>query len=213
MNYYYDLILNFTDENIPFYEWEDNDNLEYIEKIPLVKISEKDMLSMLENNIKISKEFLEKIKDKTSIKVGGMLNTIEFASIFTDGKSSLALEFSDEGIVIARSNLMIEDDLNIIEMSFTLKNKNIVFDTLEKIEVDHPLREITKMKLVIKNEITKLYEEKNIDKLTFLFLEWFGINEENIKNIYSKMLKELEKELDESQCRVYEIIKLSYSKI
>lgn len=213
MNYYYDLILNFAEENIPFYEWDDNDNLEYIEKIPLFKITEKDMATLLENNIKVNNEFLENIKDKTRIKVAGVLNAIEYASIFTDAKSALALEFSKEGNVIARSNLMLEDDLNVIEMSFSLKNKNISYEVLEQIEVNHPLREITKMKHVIKNEITKLYEEENIDKLTFLFLEWFGINEKNIKNIYNKMLKELENELDENQCKVYEIIKLSYSKI
>ena len=49
--------------------------------------------------------------------------------------------------------------------------------------------------------------------LSFLFLEWFGINEKNLKKIYQAMLLELEKELDDKQCKVYEIIKLSHSKI
>lgn len=212
MNYYYDLILNFTEENIPFYEWDENDNLEYIEKIPLFKISENDMLNMLENNIKINNEFLEKVKDKTSIKVGAILNTIEYASIFTDGKSALAIEFSKEGNVIARSNLMVEDDLNVIEMSFSFKNKTISYDILNKIVTNQPLRKVTKMKWVIKNEIGKLYEEKNTDKLSFLFLEWFGKNEKNLKKIYNKMIEELNNELNDDQCRIYEIIKLSYDK-
>lgn len=213
MNYYYDLILNFSLENILFYEWDDTDNLEYIEKIPLFKIIEKDMSKILENNIKINQDFLLLIKDKTTIKSRGIINTINYACIFTDAKSAIAIEFNDKGEVIGRSNLLLEDDLNVIEMAFTLKKKEISYEILNKIEVNTTLREITKMKSFIKNEIVKLYEEKNKDKLSFLFLEWFGINDNNLKNIYQTMLAELENELDDKQCKVYEIIKLSYSKI
>lgn len=213
MNYYYDLILNFSLENILFYEWDDTDNLEYIEKIPLFKITEKDMVNILENNIKITEDFLLLIKDKTTIKSRGIINTISYASIFTDAKSAIAIEFNETGEIIGRSNLLLEDDLNVIEMAFTLKKKDLNYEVLNKIVVDAPLREITKMKSVIKSEITKLYEEKNKDKLSFLFLEWFGINEKNLNKIYQTMLAELEKDIDDKQCKVYEIIKLSYSKI
>lgn len=213
MNYYYDLILNFSLDNILFYEWDDTDNLEYIEKIPLFKIIEKDMVNILENNIKITKDFLLLIKDKTTIKSRGIINTIGYASIFTDSKSAIAIEFNENGEIIGRSNLLLEDDLNVIEMAFTLKKKELNYEVLNKIEINKPLREITKMKNIIKSEITKLYEEKNKDKLSFLFLEWFGINEKDLNKIYQTMLSELENELDTKQYKVYEIIKLSYSKI
>ena len=158
MNYYYDLILNFSLDNILFYEWDDNDNLEYIEKIPLFKISEKDMVNILGNNVKINEEFLKMIKDKTTIKSRGIINTISYSSIFTDAKSVIAIEFNEVGEIIGRSNLLLEDDLNVIEMAFALKKKELKYEILNKINVDAPLREITKMKSVIKSEITKLYE-------------------------------------------------------
>ena len=67
MNYAYDILLNFTDEDrfIEFYEWNDKDYIEHIKKIPMFYISEKDLMTFFKNNIKISKSFLMKIKNKT----------------------------------------------------------------------------------------------------------------------------------------------------
>lgn len=213
MNCYYDLILNFSEENIPFYEWDENDDLEYIEKIPLYKISEKDMSIILQNNIKIDKDFLDLIEDKTFLKKAGLVNAIEYAVILTDTKSSIALEFDKQGNLLYRSNLMLEDDLNVIEMAFTLNKKNIKYEVINEIKMCDELRVITKMRNTIKDEIVKLYQDKNISKLSFLFLEWFGKNESNLKNMYLKMLKDLEKDYDENHYKIYELIKLSYSKI
>lgn len=213
MNYYYDLIVNLNEEFIPFYEWNKEDNLECFEKIPLYKISEKDMKNILQNNIKISSCFLNLIKDKTILKNNGLVNIVEYCAIFTDSKTSIILEFDSTGKNIYRSDLLLEDDLNILEISFTLKNKMIKYEILEEVKINTELREVIKMKNIIKNEINKLYEENNNLKLSFLFLEWFGKNENNIKSMYNKMLKELDKDIDEQLFKVCELIKLSYSKI
>lgn len=213
MNYYYDLILNLNDENILFYEWEENDNLEYIEKIPVYKINETDMLKILQNKIKVSEEFINLIKNKTILKESGIINTISYATIFTDTKTTIALEFDKSGKEIARSNLLLEDDLNVCEIGFTIKKKMLKYEVIENIRVKHHLRKVIKIKDYIKKEITKLYQDKNKVKLSFLFLEWFNKNEDNIEKIYNLMLKELESEFDDNQFKIYEIIKLSYNKI
>ena len=213
MNYYYDLIVNLNEEYIPFYEWNKDDNLECFEKVPLYKISEKDMQNILQNKIKINNDFFNLIKDKTILKNNGLVNTVEYCAVFTDSKTSVVLEFDSSGKDIYRSDLLLEDDLNILEISFALKKKIIKYEVLEEVKINNELREVTKIKNIIKNEINKLYEENNIMKLSFLFLEWFGKNENNIKSMYKKMLKELKKDIDEKQLKVCELIKLSYSKI
>lgn len=213
MNYYYDVILNFFETNLMFYEWESDDNLECISKIPLFKVLEKDIYNFLKNNIKINKEFLMQIKDKTSFNNFLLAKTITYAAIFTDGNISVALEFDKEGKVIGRSNLLLEDDLNIHEMSFTLKRKNIKYEILDSIKINDELRKEKSIQKTIYNEIRKLYKDKNKDKLSFLFFEWFEKQESNLKNICEKMFDELNHRLDEKQIKIYEIIKLSYSKI
>ena len=39
MTYIYDILLNFKEELIEFYDWNKNDNIIHIRKIPLLKIS------------------------------------------------------------------------------------------------------------------------------------------------------------------------------
>ena len=38
MNYYYDVLLNFLDTNIYFYEWDSLDNIEYYKRVPLIQV-------------------------------------------------------------------------------------------------------------------------------------------------------------------------------
>lgn len=212
MNYYYDLILNFDENNILFYEWESSDNLENIEKIPIYKIGGNDMFKIYKNHIKVSEDFFVNIKNKTILKNIGVINTIN-AVILSDTKTSIALEFDKNGKEIARSNLLLEDDLNVCEIAMSMKKKIFKFECVSEVMLSNNIRKIKYMKDYISMEVTKLYQEKDIVKLSFLFLEWFNKNEDNIDVMYKNILSELDKDFDDNQLRIYEIIKLSYSKI
>ena len=69
MNYIYDILLNFIDSErlIEFYEWSESDSFEHIKRIPIYRISSKVMQDICENKIKVSKEFLDEIKNKTNL--------------------------------------------------------------------------------------------------------------------------------------------------
>ena len=41
MNYFYDLFLNFNEENIYFYEWDEFDNIEHFKRIPVFQVNNK----------------------------------------------------------------------------------------------------------------------------------------------------------------------------
>ena len=64
MNYYYDVLLNFLDMNVQFYEWDNMDNLEYYKRIPLVGVDSKTLSDFINNNVLVSKEFLNAIKSR-----------------------------------------------------------------------------------------------------------------------------------------------------
>ena len=122
MNYYYDIILNWN-ENIPynFYEWNDYDYLELIKKIPLIKIKHKTLVDIWSNNIKINKEFLNNIKDKTLVSGKNSICKIDYACLFTDNKNVIAIEFNNNGESINRSKLLIDDEINVLEVAYSLK--------------------------------------------------------------------------------------------
>ena len=50
MIYIYDVLLNFNTSLIEFFEWEENDLIKYVKKLPIYKVSD---------------DFLNEIKDKT----------------------------------------------------------------------------------------------------------------------------------------------------
>ena len=50
MNYYYDITLNFLENNYYFYEWNEFDDLEKVKKIPFFLISKEDFAKIIVDN-------------------------------------------------------------------------------------------------------------------------------------------------------------------
>ena len=68
MIYIYDILLNFNTSLIEFFEWEENDLIKYIKKIPIYKVSDDFLYNLVNNEIKIESNFLNNIKDKNNVK-------------------------------------------------------------------------------------------------------------------------------------------------
>lgn len=214
MNYYYDCLLNWNEqEAYEFYEWNDYDYLELIKKIPLVKVKHKVLLDFIQNSVKVDKEFLEMIKDKTLVSDKKNFKRIEYASLFTDTKNVIALEFNEEGLSISRSNLLIDDDLNILEVIYGIKETTFDYEIIKKIEMNQTLRQEKEAKKLILLEINNLYQNKEIDKLKYLYYEYKKENINDIDYIYEQIKSDLEKKIDQDILKLYHIIKLSYHKV
>ena len=214
MNYYYDIILNWNEgEAYEFYEWNDYDYLELIKKIPLVKVKHKVLLDLICNDIKVEKSFLEMIEGKTLVSDKKNFKKIEYACLFTDTKNVIALEFNGEGISISRSNLLIDDDLNVLEVIYGMKETNLNYEILKKIEETQTLRQEREAKKLILLEINNLYNNKEIDKLKYLYYEYKKENIGDIDYIYEHIINDLNKKIDKDILKLYHIIKLSYHKV
>ena len=64
MNYAYEVMTNFKNNLIDFFEWNNSDKIIMIKKIPIIKIETIDFKKLFSNNFSIKNEFLEKIKVK-----------------------------------------------------------------------------------------------------------------------------------------------------
>ena len=49
MNYYYDVLLNFQEKYCMFYEWDEQDEIEFLKKIPLYHIDSKTYVDLFSN--------------------------------------------------------------------------------------------------------------------------------------------------------------------
>jgi len=210
MNYYYDVLLNFQDIYYMFYEWDELDNIEFIKKIPLVHTESKTICDMISKKIKVNLDFLNQLENKTKLKQNKYL---KYACIISDGKNSIAIEFNDNGEIISKSSLTIEDELNINEFIYSVNKINIQYETIADEILNKEIRQETKIKKILKLEINDMYKNKNFSKLKYIYLEWFNELLDSIDLMYKNMLNKLNKELTDKEYYIYELLKISYNNV
>ena len=175
MNYIYDIYLNLNEKLYDFVDWNKNDKLIHIKKIPIIKIDEEKMRSIISSTIKISDEILLQIYKKTE--TWNSNKTIPYCTLFSDGSNLIAIEFNAYGKSIRKSNLYIDEELEILEIIDKFKEKNIDFKILKNEE------SILKTRKQIKDDMFIHSELKNISKskLNYIYFECFGKQETSKK--------------------------------
>lgn len=207
MHFYFDLLVNLDETMWEFYEWDKNDNIVLIKKIPILKINENDFKTIYSNNGSIDQNFLEKYQNKTIIK-GFKKNSTML--LLTTGKNCLVIEINKKGNIITRSKLMIEDEINCLEKAKIFKEVKIPFKKNNKIIFRKDFRQGEKEKKIIKTELKTLYNNKNLLKCSYLYYEWFGILENDFEKMLTKCFKELEKPYSLKIHHISNLIKISY---
>lgn len=214
MNYYYDIILNWgIDYEYAFYEWYPEDSLELAKKIPLFRVNHRDFVEMYSNDFLVEREFLDTLLDKTIISGKKMVNKIKYACLITDAKNIFAVEFNQNGEVLARSNILLDDDLNVIDFSYSLKEKEIPYQIKGKRIIKRSLRNEEEARKVINLELDSLKKDNNLAKLKYLYFEYKGIEENDLNKIYQEIKKDVESSFNENILKLYYIIKLSYHNV
>lgn len=213
MNYFYDVIINMNEDNIfSFYEWENYDSIELVKKIPLFRVSTNTLKDFYVWNIKVSVDFLNEIVDKTILKNNKINKTIKYACLLCDTKNTLVVEFDNDGNVISRSNLLLDDDANVLEFIYSYKVSKIEYEKINFLAVNQLLRKEEQIKKVLKIEFNTIIKNNDLSKLKYLFNEWFGYEEKSVVKITNKIHEELNKEVTLKTKSIYELVVLSYSK-
>lgn len=205
MNYYYDLYLNFQENNTFFYDWEKDDTIEYYKKLPLFQVSTEVFEDILNNQIMVEKNFLDLIKTKTKS------NNYEYIALFGDKNSVIALKFDENGLNIDRSFLNLDDELNIIEIMYTVPTQKLIYREIKKIAYNESLRAEDRIKHIIKTEIESLNNKKEYYKLEYLFVEWFNTFPQNKESMIKIMKEKLNHTIGEKEINILNLIKLSYN--
>lgn len=213
MNYYYDVILNWCENGAySFYEWNETDYLELIKKIPIFKVKHKIFMDIMLNNISVDENFLELIKDKTLIS-GREIKKLLYVCMFTDGKNVIALEFNQEGLSINRSNLTLDDELNVLEAAYILKEYSLEYVNVSKIDKREVLRQEDEATKLIYLEINNLYKNRDYAKLKYLYYEYKKEKIDDIDIIYNNIISDLKDNFSKNILKLYYIIKLSYHNV
>lgn len=201
MNYIYDIYLNLNETLYDFYDWNKNDKITHIKKIPIFKTDESILKTIIHNIFSINKDFLSNIHNKTEI--WNFNKKIDYCCLFSDGNSIISIEFNKNGKSIKKSFLYVDEELEILETIYKLKEKNIDINILKE-ETN-----ILKTRNQIKEEKFINKELKNIDenKLNYIYFECFGKKETN-KQIILKNINNISKN-SKIYKNLYDILKLT----
>ena len=209
MNYYYDIILNFQENNCMFYDWLANDSLDFVKKIPIFQVTTKVLKDLVNNNIVVRENFLESIYNKTKLKN----NTLEYAALFVSKNGAIVLEFNSSGEDILRSFLQVADECNLLEIIYTLPVTKLEYQINKHLEYDGVLRYEKDIKNFINLEINTLYNNKDWEKIVFLYNEWFLKSQNNVAEMVREMAEKLELGITDQELKIYNLIKLSYNNV
>lgn len=206
MIFCYDLTLNFNKELYDFYDWNINDDIKHYRKIPLIKICDIVYKMIIQNKLKVDKEFLDYIKEKTQYYVGRMLKTDKYSCVFTNGYDVIAVIFDSAGNIHNRSRLTISEEIEVIELSSNLKVKKIKY---EKINNDYYFNYLTRKEFTKRYELIKELEKykMNSELLSYLYYEYTN-KYYNGKNCYEDLLKEINREYSIKYTKLFDILNI-----
>ena len=202
MNFIYDIVLNFNKDFYNFFEWDKNDNMINVKKIPIFLIDNDTFTSMKYDNVIVSKEFIDLIKDKTYTYTRSKLG---ISCLISNNKEVIAVLFNDNGNLIKRSSLMLDEEEEVLDEieNDSLYKINII--KRRKVNIENVNRNIKEKKDFL---IKYINEEKNDINLKYLYYDYFEKDENNIKIIKNDLIKEIKNNWNKKLNNFYDTVKI-----
>lgn len=213
MNYIYDVLLNFTNPKrvYDFFEWELNDTIINIKKVPVIKVSKEMLLDIFNYKVKVDKSFLKTIEG-LAIVYKQSKKKFKYLSILSDGAKSLGVSFNDNGIVEYRSSMLLDEEEEASFIADKLSVEKIDYKKLEKYKKDtFVTRKEEEEKDFLVKEINFLYDTNDLEKLKYLYIEYFDKKEDSIEQIHKDLIDSLN-DIDERHNILYNLLKLTCKK-
>ena len=184
----YDILVNFKNKAYEFYEWEQTDAVNHVKKIPSFKVNDLTMYEFTNYDVSVSREFLEKIYDKTEVFYNRMIKKIPYACILFNDEFSLALVFDETGRIFGKSKLLFDESDDVVEKGKDLECYDILYNVTSKEKVSNSFtRKEGKLVLLLTKYLDKIYECQKKDEMKYLYYECFNEEENDFLKAYEKI--------------------------
>ena len=215
MNYIYDITLNLNKKLYEFYEWKEEDNPEFILKIPVYKVDLETFLDIKYNEIIVDKKILDEIEDKTECYSPNSIDIIRYACIFVCDEGIIAIEFDSAGNNYMKSSISVDEENEILDIMNNIKYK--VIDYKIKNYLKKEKKYLTRNEEIVQKNMLKrlnnMYKNNENLKLKYIFFEMYNEKIEDINKIYDKLINLLLNS-DEKSKKLENVINLvEYRKI
>lgn len=205
MNYIYDVLANFNNYFFEFYDWNVDDNIVHIKKLPILKVKY-DFFDMIKyHDTVVSKELLDRIFHKTDFfKVNK--NKYSYVCCFCDGNEAIIINFNSDGSILGRSGLLIDEEREVLDLCECLDicNFNIISFNRCDYYTFKTRKEITDNSYFL-NELRNMDD----DKLKYLYFECFNEFEVDVEKILNRIIFELDNNFNSICCKIDNFLKLT----
>ena len=201
MTFVYDIYVNFQSICYDFFEWNKKDKITRIKKIPIFQIDENIFVQILAYDTQIDLQTLECIKNKTEI--FKQKNKIT-AALFTNNKDIIAVLIDDNGKIIKKSFLLLEEENTILQSIRKVDYQHLELTKLKRQKIDLVTRKEKDRTQFLLKELAKMSSLE----LCYLFFECFGIRETDEKRAKKMLTLEISNGNEEVCVTSYNFLKL-----
>lgn len=190
MNEIYDILVNWNTNLFEFYEWNSNDEITHIRKVPIMKVTSQVLRDLFSKKVIVSKEFLNKIFHKCEY-YSKKRKEQNYVSLFSDGKTVLAVQFDEEGKSILKSRLLLDEEEEILELAVRMKEDDFSYKILESEKQRTQTRYELELELYLKKELFELQKKENLSKLEYLFYDCYDAKERSREEMLLRLRNDL----------------------
>ena len=205
MTYIYDILLNFNENLIEYFEWEDTDNIKYVKKIILFKTSTTVIKDIASFEVLLDSSFTSNIP-KYEINNSGDEGKI---CLLTDGKIVIGILIKNNKVELV-SRLLLDEEYDVLETSYHITTTKIDYKKLK--ERNRDKSNLTRKELTIKNnllqKIDSLYKKRKDEELKYLYYEYTNKENNNMDYIYNFLRNSLSN-FNENHVYLYNILTMS----
>lgn len=159
----YDILVNFKKIPYEFYEWNKEDDVKHVKKMPSIKVSDSTLYDIFYNDAVVSKNFLDQIKDKTEIFFGRTVKKVKYACVIYNDDVALSILLNDNGEIIGKSKLLFDEEEDVLKEDEPLKE--IDYNIIKKSKkISGLTRREAKIVLLLSKYLDKIHESKKMMK-------------------------------------------------
>lgn len=186
MTYIYDVLLNFNEKLYDFYDWNIDDNIVHIRKIPLIKINSYILTDINNNKFKVDSDFLIRIYNKTEANYQNKIETLSYACLFCDGLRATGVFFNKEGFSFLKTRMLIEEEEEVIEVSRVMVKEKLKYLIVFK-EKSYPFKTRWEQEAIVDFK-KKILDINDLEKLKYLYYECFNCTESDKKKMKEHLI-------------------------
>lgn len=186
----YDILVNFKKIPYEFYEWNKEDDVKHVKKMPSIKVSDITLYDIFYNDAVVSKNFLDQIKDKTEIFFGRTVKKVKYACVIYNDDVALSILLNDNGEIIGKSKLLFDEEEDVLKEDVPLKE--IDYNVIKKSKkISGLTRREAKIVLLLSKYLDKIHESKKNDEIKYMYFECFNKVEEDNEKAYKNLKNEV----------------------